>query len=103
VTELLRRSGAETADPRLATLARIIAIAAQQHQAPRLHPIRGHRHPSHRRQFPIAQPEPPAHRTRDFVPWRFSDAGNAAPISTDATRRPRNLHKSRSLSIAWLL
>jgi len=26
------------------------------------------------------------------VPWRFSDAGNAAPISTATTRRPRNLH-----------
>jgi hypothetical protein len=95
VTELQRHSGAATADPRLATLARTIATAAQQRQAPRLRPIRGHRHPSHRLQFPIAQPEPPAHRTRDLVPWRFSDAGNAARISTDATRRPRNLHIKR--------
>ena len=27
------------------------------------------------------------------MPWRFSDAGNAASISTDATRHPRNLHR----------
>ena len=34
------------------------------------------------------------------MPWRFSDAGNAASISTDATRHPRNLHnKDVSLKV----
>jgi hypothetical protein len=26
-------------------------------------------------QFPIAPAAPPVHTDRDFVPWRFSDAG----------------------------
>jgi hypothetical protein len=74
VTELQRQSGAPNAEPTLATLGRPIATAAQQRQAPRLQPIPGHKRPSRHRQFPIGPPEPSARRTRDSVPWRFSDA-----------------------------
>ena len=30
--------------------------------------------------------------SRDFVPWRFSDAGRHSPWMTSSCRRPRNLH-----------
>ncbi len=47
----------------------------RQHHARRPRPLRGPRRPSRRRRFPIGLPEPSAHCPRDFVPWRFSDAG----------------------------
>lgn len=74
MTKLQRQSGAPNAEPTLATLGRPIATAAQQRQAPRLQPIPGHKRTSRHRQFPIGPPEPSARRTRDSVPWRFSDA-----------------------------
>ena len=33
---------------------------------------------SRRGQIPIAPAAPPLHHPRDFVPWRFSDAGRSA-------------------------
>jgi hypothetical protein len=37
--------------------------------------------------------------SRDFVPWRFSDAGHTSAWWVSSRRRPRNLHKKRSCNI----
>jgi len=75
-------------------LIKVIWWDGQRHRTCAPRTIYAYNHPSHWRQFPIGQPEQPAHSPRDFVSGRFSDAGNAARISTDATRRPRNLHQN---------
>jgi site-specific recombinase XerD len=50
---------------------------------------------SPRGQIPIASAAPPPPTSRDFVPWRFSDAGRHSAWMASSCRRPRNLHKSR--------
>jgi hypothetical protein len=35
--------------------------------------------------------------TRDFVPWRFSDACRRCAWRASSSRRPRNLHRNRKL------
>src|SRR4029077_12022484 len=35
--------------------------------------------------------------SRDFVPWRFSDAGRTSAWWVSSRRRPRNLHNKRHL------
>ena len=47
--------------------------------------------------IPIAPAAPPAITSRDFVPWRFSDAGHTR-ADRSSLRRPRNLHSSGHLS-----
>jgi hypothetical protein len=53
---------------------------------------------SPRGQIPIASAAPPPPTSRDFVPWRFSDAGRHSPWMISSSRRPRNLHRSRRSS-----
>jgi hypothetical protein len=52
-------------------------------------------HASLRGQIPIEPAAPPAPTSRDFVPWRFSDAGGRSPWMPSSCRRPRNLHNNR--------
>jgi hypothetical protein len=52
---------------------------------------------SPRGQIPIASAASPPPTSRDFVPWRFSDAGRHSPWMTSSCRRPRNLHSKRLL------
>ncbi len=66
---------AEAADPTLATPGCAIGTGARQHRLRRSPPLCTPTRPSRRRRFPIGPPEPSAHCSRDFVPWRFSDAG----------------------------
>src|SRR6266436_3505591 len=47
---------------------------------------------SPRGQIPIASAAPPPPTSRDFVPWRFSDAGHHSAWMISSSRRPRNLH-----------
>jgi hypothetical protein len=49
---------------------------------------------SPRGQIPIASAAPPPPTSRDFVPWRFSDAGRHSAWMASSCRRPRNLHIS---------
>src|SRR4029077_9788117 len=37
--------------------------------------------------------------SRDFVPWRFSDAGRISAWRVTSCRRPRNLHKRRHYAV----
>jgi hypothetical protein len=53
---------------------------------------------SPRGQIPITFAAPPPPTFRDFVPWRFSDAGRHGPWMASSCRRPRNLHNSRPSS-----
>ena len=50
---------------------------------------------SPRGQIPIASAAPPPPTSRDFVPWRFSDAGRHSAWMASSCRRPRNLHTTR--------
>jgi hypothetical protein len=50
---------------------------------------------SPRGQIPIEPAAPPAPTSRDFVPWRFSDAAGRSAWMASSCRRPRNLHKLR--------
>ena len=45
--------------------------------------------------IPIALAANHCPTARDFVPWRFSDAGQIRAWSSTPSRRPRNLHKGR--------
>ena len=54
---------------------------------------------SPRSQIPIASAAPPPPTSRDFVPWRFSDAGRHSAWMASSSRRPRNLHRSRHLTL----
>ena len=47
------------------------------------------------RQFPIEPAEPIPPPSRDFVPWRFSDAEHRSLPPQGQCRRPRNLHNKR--------
>ena len=46
-------------------------------------------------QFPIAPAAPAVTTDRDFVPWRFSNAGRISAWRVTSFRRPRNLHTSK--------
>ena len=45
--------------------------------------------------LPVRGVAPPSN-FRDFVPWRFSDAGRHRPYMASSCRRPRSLHRSRN-------
>ena len=68
-------------------------IAATASIQPQQAPIRG--------KIPIAPAAPPSHTSRDFVPWRFLDAGRKSAWIVSASRRPKTCRIGDIPGLAW--
>jgi len=72
-----------------------IQVALCQHRA--------HHHGWRQNQIPIALAASQCSTSRDFVPWRFLDAGRLRARSLSSLPASKNLHKSRPRDCVGLM